>query len=426
MMLRHIIKPVSLSGRLAHRLPRLGWYAWMLTTVCSAALSARLSADTPTELESPAVAITNTVRPGAAGQGAGSELVLRFRREPRCQTQVVRVGDLVEVAGGNGRGDDDLLEVPLAPAPKVGSSQQWNAHDVLRHLELRGLVHGKIRWSGAESVTLLRVADVATNIDRTRIEPAFVQDRILAQAEANVAQATREYLWLKTGERTEWRVRATIPTAYAQALSQRRNIQTIGGGAAPWVGQQELSIGCKHSGTTFQITVPVLIELPQTVVVTTRPMRRDEVIEEDALAYAPLPERMAEQADEYFTDFSQVVGKQLRRSLSTGLPVPGSAVGEPIVVSSGELIEVESVAGSISVKTAGRALSGGAVGDLINVELLSSRKRLSATVVGPLQVRIAGGAAVSTSPLATPAPASKARNQPPRGTANLSQAGQRR
>ncbi|MGN6133300.1 MAG: flagellar basal body P-ring formation chaperone FlgA [Aureliella sp.] len=331
---------------------------------------------------------------GAAPSSA-DEIVLMFRREPRCQSQVVRVGDLIEVAGSSDRTLDDLLEIPLAPAPQIGVAQEWTAEDVLRHLQLRGLSQRRLRWSGPRSVKLFRVAESAVELDRTQLAPAFVQDRTLAQAEANLAQAAREYLWLKTGERTQWRITAKVPTEHAQALSQRRNIQTIGGGTAPWIGEQELLVGYVQANKPFEISVPVTIELPPTIVVTTRPMRRDEVIDESALAYGPLPERMDDQAEEYFTDFAQLVGKQLRRSMSTGLPIPRSAIGEPIVVSSGELIEVESVAGTISVKTAARALSGGAVGDLINIELLSTRKRLAATVVGPLQVRIAGGAPVS-------------------------------
>jgi flagella basal body P-ring formation protein FlgA len=89
--------------------------------------------------------------------------------------------------------------------------------------------------------------------------------------------------------------------------------------------------------------------------------------------------------------------------MSTGLPIAKSAIGEPIVVSSGELVEIESVAGSISVKTAARALSGGAVGELVNVELISSHKRLTAVVVGPLQVRVSSGAAISRNSTAEPA-----------------------
>lgn len=380
----------------------------LLAAALSVNFSGQLRAGAPDGLASATVPSRSQESFGATAGSSSDEIVLLFRREPRCQTQVVRVGDLVEVANAGKNSHDALLDIPLAPAPQIGVAQEWTSEDVLRHLELRGLAQKKIRWSGPQSIKLMRLVEASPSVSRTQLAPAFVQDRTISQAQANVVQATREYLWLKTGERTQWRVNVTVPSEHAQALSQKRNIETIGGGVPPWVGEQALIIGYKVSGKMFQVSLPVLIELPRTVVVTTRPMRRDEVIEESALDYAPLPERIEDQADEYFSDIQQIVGKQLRRSMSTGLPIPKSAIGEPIVISSGEVIEVESVAGSISVKTAARALSGGAVGDLINIELLSSRKRLSATVVGPLQVRIAGGANISAAPQVAHKPARKA------------------
>lgn len=349
-------------------------------------------------------------------------LIIRFKAEPRSQSQVVRVGDLVEIVSGRA-GQQDWLEIPLAPAPPVGSSQDWTSADMLRHLELRGVMLKQIRWSGPESVRLLRIAEPVTPIDSTQLAPAFVQDRTLTQAEANVIQATREYLWLKTGERTEWRVTVKIPLEHANALSQRRNIENVAGGVAPWSGEQRLVFGYKHHGKSLRLELTVQIELPETVVVAARPIRRDEVVDASALTYAPLPDRLAEQGDEYFVEIEQLVGKQLRRSLSTGLPVAKSAVSEPTVISTGELIEIEAVSGAVSVKTAARALSAGAVGDPINVEVLSNRQRLTATVVGPLQVRVAGSAHVSQAPVTLrPVPTKKAE----RTAASLAKDGIRR
>lgn len=364
---------------------RLKAGAWLLL-VYLGSITARLPADEPTGLPRSAA---QALRP------ASDELVLSFRREPTCQSQVVRLGDLVQLVSAPERAYDDLLEIPLAPAPPIGATQQWSARDVMRHLQLRGLTQKQLRWSGPDSVTLNRIAEPNPKTEPTSMTPAFVQDRVLSQAAANVAQATREYLWLQTGDRTEWRISVQVPLEHANALSQRRNIQTVSGGTPPWVGEQEMLLGYKYQGKKFEVSLLVQIELPITVVVAARPLRRDEVIEESALEYAALPERMADQANQYFTDFSELVGKQLRRSISSGLPIAESAIGEPIVVSSGELVEIESVAGTISVKTGARALSGGAVGDLVNVELLSTRQRITAMVVGPLQVRVASGSPIS-------------------------------
>ncbi len=336
------------------------------------------------------------------------ELVLRFKTDARTQSQLVRLGDLVEVVSWGKRAQDDLLEIALAPAPAVGGTQEWTSRDLLRHLELRGVNPEKVRWTGPTTTQLLRAAEPpksAKPADSKPMTPAYVQDKLIAQAEGNVIQATREYLWLKTGERTQWRIDVRVPPEHAAALAQRRTIESIDGGEAPWTGEQLFVYVYKSQGKSVQVELVATVEPPQVVVVAARPIRRDEVLQADALEYAALPEQRSNQEGDYFHSIEELVGKQTRRSISTGLSIPRDAIGEPIVISSGELIEIESVSGNVSVKTAGRALSGGAVGSLINVEITATRKRLTATVVGPLLARITSGPRQSTTDVAPAAPA---------------------
>ncbi|MCC6510524.1 MAG: flagellar basal body P-ring formation protein FlgA [Pirellulaceae bacterium] len=339
------------------------------------------------------------------GAKTSDALAVRFKTSPTTHSNVVKFGDLIEVISWGAKSREDLLEMVLAPAPNVGSGQDWTAADLRRHLGFRNVRPEQVRWSGPESVRIMRInapaAVQATQpLQPRKAMPAFVPDRAIASAQASVIQATREYLWTMSGERTQWRIDVQIPAEHATALIQRRNIISIEGGEAPWTGPQTLLYVYRFQGQEVELELTPEIYLPTMVVVAGRSLRRDEVLDESALEYAALPERMLDQVGEYYLDIEEVVGKQLRRSLSTGLPVPRGAIGEPAVISSGELIEIESVAGAISVKTPGKALSGGAVGDLVNVELLSTRKRLQAIVVGPMQVRIAGAAQVSQPSLA--------------------------
>ena len=108
------------------------------------------------------------------------------------------------------------------------------------------------------------------------------------------------------------------------------------------------------------------------------------------LTFAPLP--MNEDESKFFSDIKMVIGKQLRRSLSSNQPVTDESLGDPVVVQRGQLVEVESVAGAVVVKTSGKSLNSGAVGELIDVELSENnkdRRKLKATVVGTGRVRIA-------------------------------------
>lgn len=354
----------------------------------------------------------------------GDQLVLRFKTSPIISTQVVRLGDLVEVVSWGSRAKEELLAFPLGPGPQVGGYQDWTSKDLIRNLEYRGIDKSKVAWHGPDSVRLMRKlnsdAPVKTaSAESKQLRPAFLNERLVAQAEANLIQATREYLWLETGEKTQWRIALEVPHELVNTLAQKRNILSLGGGEEPWVGKQRFVYGIMHEKEEIELTMTVEVALPTTVVVTRRAIRRDEVLDEGLLTYAALPERLEGEVDQYFDDMSELIGKQLRRAVSTGAPIPRTSVGEPNVISSGEIIEIESVAGSVVVKSAAKALGGGAVGELINIELIPSRKRLSATVAGPMLVRIVGGSTVRSS---SPEPQADEVQSAPMKTARKSQA----
>lgn len=322
----------------------------------------------------------------AAWAVASEQIVVRFVEHPHTRQNVVRVGDLLEILSGPREPLERLLELPLGPAPRLGERQSWQAADVLRHLELRGLHASHLRWSGATQAELERLPAEDANHS---IEPAFVQGRTIELAESLVAQAISEYLNLKTGERTEWNVRATIPPRLADVIRIRRNILGVGGGAAPWLGSQEFVLQLNDRQAIVQVPIQAEISLPPMVVVAKRPLRRDEVLTEEALELAPLPQRFMAEQSKFFSDFAELVGQQLRRSVSTGLPISSEYVGSPTVITRNEMVEVESISGPVAVRTMARSLGSGAVGDLIDIEVVPSKQRMLATVVGPLKVRVA-------------------------------------
>jgi flagella basal body P-ring formation protein FlgA len=280
----------------------------------------------------------------------------------------------------------------------------WTATDLNRNLELRGIKKGLVVWQGPESVRLLRQRPVSaaaskpTSSESNGMVPAFVSDRLLSQAEGNLVQATREYLWLQTNERTQWRIKLKLPVELASSLSQRKNILSLGGGQAPWTGRQVFVYLIKHEGEEHELEMHVDVDYPTEVVVASRTLRRDEVLDESCLTYAPIGERQENAVDGFFEDMSELIGKQVRQAVSTGLPIPRTAIGEAHVISSGEIVELESVSGGIVVKVAAKALSGGAVGDTINVEMTPGRRRLAATVVNAGLVRILNKAASGDAP----------------------------
>jgi flagella basal body P-ring formation protein FlgA len=323
---------------------------------------------------------------------AGDQLVMRFVENPRTSENVVRLGDLVEVIDGHDERIEQILEFPLGPAPRENAVQVWHSSDILQHLDLRGVRSTTIRWSGNTQAKLQRLAAIEGS-DHENFQPAFVQQRTIDMAENLVAQAISEYLNLRTGDRTDWRIRVQVPAKLADVIRIRRNILGIGGGTEPWLGQQKFVLQVKESDRVASVTIEAVVELPPMVVVARRPMRREEIITQEALDLAPLPNRGTDDPSQYFTDVDQLLGKQLKRAVSTGLPISSEYVGEPQVIGRNEMIEVESVSGPVVVRTMARSLGAGAIGDLIDIETIPSRRRMLATVVGPMRVRVAAVAA---------------------------------
>lgn len=318
-------------------------------------------------------------------------VVLRFHSQPQVKTSIVRLGDVVEIVSGSVASLDQLRAVPLGPAPRVGVAQTWHRSDIMQHLELRGVHPGSVRWTGQDSVPLNRVEEEKT-LATGMVTPAFMDQRVLDTAAVNVAVAIKEYLNLRSRSRTDWRIEVEIPLDHARLLQSRSMIASIGGGEEPWIGEQTFLIQAKKNGKTVDIPIQAEVSLPPMVVVATGPLRRDQVLHEEMLAYAPLPRNADER--NYFSDIEQIVGKQLRRSVSTNQAIDSDLLGEPIVIHRYDLVEVESISGAVVVRSTGKSLGSGAIGELVDVEM-PNRRKILATVVGPAKVRIS---AVSVSP----------------------------
>ncbi len=179
---------------------------------------------------------------------------------------------------------------------------------------------------------------------------------MIAQAEAKLVQATREYLSLQTNERTQWRISLKIPAELANTLAQKRNFCRWAVVPKPWTGRQRLVYLIKYQGEEHELLndCPSRSAYYRGSSQSRHSSRRSD--RWSCLSYAALPERMEGQVDQYFDDMADLVGKQMRRAMSTGVPIPRASIGEPNVISSGEILEIESVSGSVVVKSAAKAL----------------------------------------------------------------------
>ena len=316
------------------------------------------------------------------------EIVLRMRKDPQIQSHSVKLGELVEVVSGQSASLQSALKATLGPAPALGTPQRWNQSQINEHLYLRGIHPNSIRWTGTSEAIATRVPASAAAASQ-QMMPAFMQDRNRKQAESLVQRAIRQYVEFRTGEQVGWQVLVQLKPEDVPYIRSTRSIVSLAGGKEPWEGEQQFVIRLRVGTTTRDTTVQALLELPPMIVTSTRPLRRDEILTPDTLTYAPMPENRRESDEEFFTDINELVGQQLRRAVSKGLPIISDYVGEPVLVSRNALVQIESVAGSVTVRTQAKSMGSGGRGDLIEVEVLGTKQRLYATVVDPVTVRVA-------------------------------------
>ena len=319
---------------------------------------------------------------------AADETVLQLIDNPQVSGNVLRLGDLVQIRNAQGTAIEKLLKMPMGPAPQGSEVQTWTQAEVFRHLELRGIHKDSVRWTGSQST---RLSAVSKSLTPTRqMVPAFVENRMTTQSQTILSAAISDYVQYQTGEIVDWQIdEISFPVQYTKTLQSRRNIVGIGGGKSPWEGKQAFTIEINDKSQSVQINVSARLKLPPMVVVAKRPIRREEILKPEALTYSTAPRRSTNPDADYFTDISELVGKQARRSISTGLAITGSYVGAPILVRRNALLQLESVAGSIVVRTQAKAIGSGAAGDLIEVQTLDTRQKLYATIIDSLTVRIA-------------------------------------
>ena len=148
---------------------------------------------------------------------------------------------------------------------------------------------------------------------------------------------------------------------------------------------------------------PVVAKTPVTpekvwVVTTKRSLRQGDVIREADVQLVAM--EASPRLARAHSEIRSVVGLEFRRSVPAGSVVERTALRRPILVRRSQLITIESHAPGVRVRTEARALGTGSLGDLIEVESLSTRDRYRVRISGPNRATVfASGVVISGSPI---------------------------
>ncbi len=376
------------------------------------------------------------VRPSVPGRTSNVQLTLRSNAE--CPSNVLLLSDVVTLSGSDAI-IQEITETPIAPAPRLGQTQTLSRESLAKALSLRGIPQEAIRWKGAAECCVLRVDGVrkkadsnpASNqqnsihsaehvgrgaqdfvtlaaanqpnaptqqpangpapgqpaIDRSQFVTPFTTPVVVTQAERISAEIISNYLQTKTNSVGRWIIKPNLPPEHAKLLSQRGKIMGVAGGQPPWEGDQEFIFLVKGPSGEQSIAVQANVKLPEMVVAANRALSKGYVLKEEDLVWIQMPRGSSFGAEDCFSDIEKLVGKQLRRAMSTQQVIRLSEVGPPTVIHVGDVVAIEVVSGQIAVETLGRAVEAGGIDDLIQIDIMqvgndTKKSRVHARITG--------------------------------------------
>jgi len=150
-------------------------------------------------------------------------------------------------------------------------------------------------------------------------------------------------------------------------------VGTLGAGAA----RTTVELQCPE-GPGWRLFVPVRLAQSRPVVVAARPLGRDIALTADDIILADLDTTRLGYG--YLTDPAQAIGQRLRRPVTEGTPLAPGLIEAPVLIRRGQQVTLEARTSGITVQMAGQARGDGILGQVIDVENLSSGRTVQAVV----------------------------------------------
>lgn len=151
------------------------------------------------------------------------------------------------------------------------------------------------------------------------------------------------------------------------------------------IGRVTVRVSCEGS-TPWTVFIPAQVRIFRPVAVLKNPLKRDSVIGPADIAMIEQDVGLLNRG--YISDPEQAIGKKLTRPLQADQVLTPNILQVAESVRRGDQVVIAARSGGINVRMQGEALSGGTLGQQINVRNLSSQRVVRARVTGPGQVEV--------------------------------------
>ena len=288
--------------------------------------------------------------------------------------QVIRVPEQVEVAsdslvlGDIAQLDDEAIDwasIPIGYAPYPGHYRWLKRSDLRSYLK---------RWGVDASQVTVNMKD---QVLITRASQTVPREKLMLAVESFLESQRPEL---------EFHIRRIdLPN---DVVLPKGNISVRVNSRAPLtnlaLAHLKLDFFVENHYQTSQWTrVALLARGP--ALVTTRQLPYGHRLQASDLV---VREEEFSRLDDFLSVPDEVIGQVAKRTLQAGAILRRKDIQQPTLVKPGQVVKVVVRGKTFLVSTVGRARSGGAIGDLIQIQNPQSRRVFDAVVVGEKQVRV--------------------------------------
>lgn len=154
----------------------------------------------------------------------------------------------------------------------------------------------------------------------------------------------------------------------------------------PWTTTQpSLLVSCENA-RPWRMFLPVGLEIHGQGLVASRTLARGQRITEAALDFQPVAVNATRRTP--IRQKKQLIGMEMRRGVSAGTVFTADLLTAPEAIERGDHVVITAETGGFSVRSRGKALGSGRIGEQVLVENLSSARTLRARITAPGQVEI--------------------------------------
>jgi len=147
------------------------------------------------------------------------------------------------------------------------------------------------------------------------------------------------------------------------------------------------TVGVRCPGAQpWTLYVPVKVSIFEYVVVAARSLSKGMLVQDSDVQL--IEKDLAALRSGYYQDPSEVIGKQVTRTITMGAAVTTRMIKPEKQIKRGQLISLIAVSHGLKVQMTGEAMADGAAGDLIRVRNLSTKKIVEGVVQSASTVQI--------------------------------------